>query len=302
MKRLTWLLPSLLLAAGLFGLPSRALAGPWAPAPGHGYAKLWLKWLPGFGYHDAKGDTRDYGTYHEVFLNGYGEVGLLPKLAATLHFPFAAFFSLEDTRTGDTKRHFTVGDPALGLRYQALSLGRFAAALEGFVRSPIAPAGRQQPVYEKEATTVTDDGVTTTAKQQIGDLRIGTGVFDVYGGAAIGYGWDRIYVAGAGGYMVRTGGYDDVINWTAEIGGRYSERWQGRFRMTGVNPLTNGTAPRSNSPSGIGNSTRYMGFSIETEYQFKPRWFAGFGLQGGGGLLARQTGGPVIDLYVATAW
>ncbi len=304
MKRLTCVLSSLVLAVGLCVLPTRALAGPWTPAPGHGYAKLWLKWLPGFGYHDAKGDLIDYGKYNEVFLNGYGEVGLLPKLGATLHFPFAQFFSLEDTRTGDTERHFTIGDPALGLRYQALSLGRFAASLEGFVRSPLAPAGKQQPMYEKRDTEVTDPdtGMKTTFKRQIGDLRIGTGVFDLYAGAAVGYGFDRMYLAGSGGYMVRTGGYDDAINWTAEIGGRYSERWQGRCRMSGVNPLTNGTAPRGNSPSGIGNSTRYLGFSIETEYQFKPRWFAGFGLQGGAGLLARQTGGPVIDLYVATNW
>jgi len=304
MKRSTSRMPWLVLALGLCLLPSRALAGPWSPAPGHGYAKLWLKWLPGFSYNDGEGNATDYGTYHEVFLNGYGELGVLPRLAATLHFPFAQLFSLEDTRSGKTERHFTVGDPALGLRYQALSLGRFAASLEGFVRSPLAPAGRQQPVYAKQATPVTDPdtGITTDVKQQIGDLRIGTGVFDVYGGAALGYAWDRVYVAGSGGYMVRTGGYDDTINWTAEVGGTYSARFQGRLRVSGVNPLTNGTAPRANSPSGIGNSTRYIGFSIENEYQFRPRWFAGLGLQGGGPLLRRQSGGPVIDLYVATSF
>jgi len=282
-------LPYLLVLLGLCLMPATALAGPWSPAPGHGYAKLWLKWLPGFGYIDAKGDSNDYGRYNEVFLNGYGEVGLLPGLAATLHFPFAELFTLEDTRDGEVERHLTVGDPALGARYQFLSLGRFAASLEAFARAPLAPSGVKQVVYD-------------TDKQPLGGLRIGTGVWDVYSGVAIGYGWDRMYVSGSGGYTVRTGGYHDVANWSGEIGGRYSERWQGRLRTIGFFSLDNGTAPRHNSPSGVGNGTRYIGFAIETEYQFKPLWFAGLGLQGGGGLIRRQTGGPVIDAYVATAW
>ncbi len=304
MKRFAhgWLrLPSsVALAAALFVviaavLPSRALAGPWSPAPGHGYAKLWLKWLYGFGYHDGDGETIDYGTYNEVFLNGYAELGLVPGLAATLHFPFAELFTLEDTRTGDTQRHITVGDPALGARYQALSLGRFAASLEGFVRAPLAPAGVKQAVYSK-------DSDATGNEQRIGGLRIGTGVWDAYGGLAVGYGWNRIYLAGTGGYTLRTGGYHDVANWTAELGGSYSQNWQGRMRVTGFHSLDNGSAQRHNSPSGIGNGTSYLGFALETEYQFKPRWYAGLALQGGGGLISRQTGGPVTDFYVATAW
>ena len=293
MKRLAYAL--FWLVACITLVPSSANASPWSPAPGHGYAKLWLKWLYGFGYHGADGDTTNYGAYNEVFLNGYGEVGVLPRLAVTLHFPFAELFTLEDTRNGDTRRHFTVGDPALGLRYQVLSLGRFAASLEAFQRAPLAPAGVKQGVYSKD-----DDA--TGDKERIGGLRIGSGVWDTYGGLSLGYGWNRIYLAGSGGYTVRTGGYHDVANWTAEVGGSYSQNWQGRMRVTGFHSLDDGTAPRANSPSGVGNGTNYLGFAIETEYQFKPRWYAGFALQGGGGLIRRQSGGPVTDLYVATTW
>ena len=34
-----------------------AHAGPWVPSPGEGYAKAWLKWLPGIGYHTGDGRT-----------------------------------------------------------------------------------------------------------------------------------------------------------------------------------------------------------------------------------------------------
>ncbi len=295
MKRFAYALVWLAVCTIVSSMPSPACASPWSPAPGHGYAKLWLKWLYGFGYHEADGKTTNYGAYNELFLNGYAELGLVPGLAATLHFPFAEFFTLEDTRNRDKQRHITVGDPALGARYQVLSLGRFAASLEAFARAPLAPAGVKQAVYSK------DDGGSGD-KERIGGLRIGTGVWDAYSGVALGYGWDRIYLAGSGGYTVRTGGYHDVANWTAEVGGSYSKKWQGRMRITGFHSLDNGTAPRHNSPSGIGNGTTYLGFAIETEYQIKRRWYLGLALQGGGGLISRQTGGPVTDFYVATNW
>jgi hypothetical protein len=31
----------------LLSVPSQAEAGPWVPEVGHGYAKLWMKWLYG---------------------------------------------------------------------------------------------------------------------------------------------------------------------------------------------------------------------------------------------------------------
>jgi hypothetical protein len=38
--------------------PVGASAGPWTPEPGHGYGKVWVKWLYGFGYH--AGDVERY--------------------------------------------------------------------------------------------------------------------------------------------------------------------------------------------------------------------------------------------------
>src|SRR5690606_25305860 len=50
---------------------SEAAAGPWAPEPGHGYAKLWLRYLYGFDYRAGDGTTYGYGAYHEASLSVY---------------------------------------------------------------------------------------------------------------------------------------------------------------------------------------------------------------------------------------
>jgi hypothetical protein len=276
---------ALLLARG------SASGGPWTPEPGHGYAKIWVKWLPGLGYHAGDGSTIDYAAYHEILFTAYGEIGIVRSLAATLHLPIVNLFTLEDPRIGGTSAHASAGDPTLGLRWRFLKLGRFVAAVEGAVRFPLASGDPVQAVY-----------ATTAGNPRIGDLRVGTGVWDVIGVVSAGYGWDRVYTAASMGFIRRTGSFDDVLLWTAEGGVRISSRWSARARITRWHPLQNGSAPRHESPSGIGNGTSYLGLAAEADWRFSKRWMVGGTIEGGLGLVRRQTGGPVLSAYVATVF
>lgn len=268
--------------------PAAAHAGPWTPDPGHGYLKLWLKWLPGWGYYDGQGDRRDYGPYHELALASYGEIGIVPGLAGWLHLPLMNTFILGNPRTEETRAHVSLGDPAAGVRWKWLQLGRLATALETGVRVPIASDEPVQSVYADE------DGFP-----QIGELRVGSGVFDVHFAASAGYGWDRQSIAASIGWDFRTGGYDDVLFWTLEGSHRFSERIGARLRFTGWHPVRRGGAPRTESPSGIGNGTSYTAFALEGEYRIADRWSIGLGFEGGMFAIRRQTGGPVLSLFLA---
>lgn len=276
-------------ALGLWGAAGTAAAGPWTPDPGEGYAKLWVKWLPGFGYHDGGGATIDYGAYHELFVATYGEVGLAEGLALTWHTDLLRTFVLEDPRTGDGETHLAPGDPALGLRWRWLSIDRLVAAVELSARVPLARDGPVQTVYAAEG-----------GHPEIGALRVGAGVFDFTGMLSAGYGWDRVYVSGGAGWVARTGGFDHALTWTAEVGSSFGEDWSGRVRVSGYHSVRTGDAPRTESPSGIGNGTSYTGIALEGEWQFVEGWYLGTTLEGGLFALRRQTGGPVINLFAAT--
>jgi hypothetical protein len=269
-----------------------AAASPWTPAPGHGYAKLWLKWLPGFGYHDGAGETIDYGAYHEVFLNAYGELGVAEGVSIWLHAPLVQTFVLGDPRPGgETDVIVGPGDPTLGARWRFLRAGRLVGSVDVGVGVPFATSRPQAAVFASDA-----------AHAEIAQLRIGSGVFRGQGGFSLGYGWDKIYASGSVAYVLRSGGWDDVLTWSAELGARFSRAWSGRVRASGWHPLVPGDAPRTESPSGINNGTGYLGVGLEGEWQFVPRWFLGLTLEGGLVYVRRQTGGPVISVFLATTF
>jgi hypothetical protein len=273
-----------------FLLPTRALAGPWTPEPGHGYVKLWTKWLPGFGYHDGSGETIDYGAYHELFVSTYGEVGFADGWALFWHSDIVRFFSLTDPRTDRANSHVAPGDPALGLRVRFLRAGRFVMAAAASARAPLADG---DPVQEVVAT----EG----AMPVIGELRVGTGEWDFASQISAGYGWDRFYLAGGLGYTVRTGGYDHGLSWSVEGGTSLSDvPLSFRLRIQGLHPIDTGDAPRHNSPSGIGNGTQYTGYALEADWELTQRWWLGLTFEGGLFAIRRQTGGPVLVLYGAT--
>lgn len=276
-------------------VPGTASAGPWTPAPLEGYAKLWMKWLPGFGYHPGNASVRsqlgnsiEYGAYHEAFLAAYGEMGLMDGLAMYVHTDIVRAFWLEDPRDGETTQHIAPGDPALGLKLRLLTSGRFVWSVEGNMRVPIATDREVQDVF------ATDNGNT-----RIGALRVGSGVFDFSAQTSIGYGWDSVYAAAAVGWLARTGGYDHALLFQLEAGTRFSKRWQGRARISGQYAMRTGDVPRDDSPSGIGNGTSYTGLALEADYEWTKHWYLGTVLEGGLFGVVRQTGGPVISLYVA---
>ncbi len=275
--------------------PSAASAN-WTPEPGHGYVKLWTKYLYGFGYVDGEGERTDYGRYHELFFSVYGQVGLADGLALTLHTDIARVFVLEDPRDGTSQTHVAPGDPQLGLRYRFFHTDRLVMSVSATGRAPIASDADQQEVRAREAPN-----------EVLGQLRIGSGVF-VFGFTySVGYGFDRWYLAASIAYDVMTGGFDDRIGWSAEVGASFTPRFGGRLRLTGRHAIGNGDAVRGDSPSGLVSGASYTGFAVEVDYQLtqnesKGNWYLGFAFEGAFGFLKRQTGGPVLSLSIATQW
>lgn len=281
---------SALAALVLLASASSAWASAWVPEPGHGYAKLWLKWLPGIGYHTGDGETVQVGAYHELFLNVYGEVGIAPRLAVWLHAPLVNQFWLEDPIRDEIEHHISVGDPTLGFRAQLVQAGRFVLAVDVATRAPLADSEPVQTLYGVEGD-----------RDAVGALRVGLGVWDVIGGVSAGYGWDRAYAVVAARAIYRTGDFDTVLTWTAEGGGTVG-KWGLRGRVTGWHPLGNGSAPYHETPSGIGNGTSYVGAALEADYALTDQWWLGVTFEGGLGGVKRQIGGPPISLFVATAF
>ncbi len=268
-------------------------AGAWLPSPGHGYLKLWLKYLPGFWYNDGQGNRWDYGAYHELFANAYTEVGLVDGLAFWVHAPLVQAFGLEDTRARAMQWHVTPGDPTMGLRLRVAHTGRASIALDASVRAPVARAGVVQPVY----------AAAGPEHQQVGALRIGNGATDVGLSLSIGYAKNNWYVSGTVGAVYRSNNFDPAGTVLLEGGGRVARDRVGiRGRLTGFLSLPVGTAPRHESPSGMGNGSRYWGFALEADVRVAARWDVGLTIEGGAGPLVRQTGGPVLSLYAATTF
>ena len=265
---------------------SPAAAGPWTHGPGHGYAKAWLSLLPGVGWSADLGSAPElYGYYQETFLGTYAELGFGPRLDATLHWAPVRTFLLVDAVDAPTFAVST-GEPALGLRWQAVQVKRFALAIEGQLRIPA----------ESNAPVATVHSATT--QQPIGELRIANGVWEAQAGVSMGLGLDRLYAAWGVWAMKRGGGFDSVLSWSAEIGsdiGRH-KRWSVRVRLGGRHSLRDGSAPYHTSPSGIGNGTEYVGFTLEGDYRLADGLWLGLSLAGGLGPVVRQTGGPQLAL------
>lgn len=269
-----------------------AHAGPWVPDLGHGYVKLGARWLPGIGLHGGDGTTTAYGPYHELTGSVYGEFGVASHVAVWAYAPFVQVFSLGDPRSGATSTTVTPGDSALGVRVGLWQNTPWVVSAGLTLRVPIA---RAEPV----ATVFASDA----PHAEVGALRVGSGVFDagaeVSIGRSLGGSW---YTAATVGGMFRTGGYDPTVQWSAEVGNRFSPRLAARLRLYGTHAIPVGDAARETSPSGIGSGTSYTGFGLEGEYRVW-RWLdVGLGLQGGIVGVRRQSGGPVIDLYLASAF
>lgn len=273
------------------GVNATSHAGPWTHQPGHGYAKIWTKYLLGLGYNDGGGKKVDYGSYHEVAVNIYGEIGLPHQMGLSLHWPLLQMFVVKNTRANQKVTYLAVGDPTLMFRWNFLRIKRFVLTAEVGARIPVAKANVATPLYG-----------TTEGNPRFGELRTGTGRFDVHGGFSLGYSWEGIYVAAMLNYAYRSGGYDDDLLWSVEAGFRFKPSWSIRARVTGRHPLPTGNRPRHNSPNGIGNGTSYIGMAAEIEYHLHRHWSLGLSFEGGLAFVRRQSRGPVASFYVATSW
>lgn len=270
-------------------VPRAAHAGAWVPEPGHGYVKVWAKYFWGWGAIDGDGDARGYESYHELFFATYGDVGIAPRLALFWHTDLLRTYHLGDARDGSVERHVAPGDPAIGLRLRLFRSDRAALALEGSVRAPLARGGARQTVY-----------ASREPNDAIGELRVGNGVFEVESRVAFGYTFDAVYLAFSAGYQWRGESFDDRVLWSAEVGWSFTDAWSSRVRANGAHSLRFESAPRANSPSGMGNGSSWAGVAWELERRIVDRWYASAVIEGGLFGLRRLSAGPVFSLGVAT--
>lgn len=282
-------------------LPATAAAGPWTPEPGGGYAKVWLHWLPGVGYNPGPEAARDglrgpqlYGVYNELGVGTYAEWGLVEGVALVAHWMPVRTFLLGDPRNGAPARlHASIGEPLVGIKIRPVKVKRFVLGFEGALR---APTGRNRPVQDVHGLA---DG-----NPRIGALTIDSGAWDATVGTSAGLGFDRWYGAAAAAWTWRSEGYDSVLTWSIEAGRGLGTRglWSGRVRVVGNHPLGDGAASYHASPSGLGNGTAYIGFTLEVERLVAPGWWVGLSLAGGLAPVLRQTGGPAITVSIAHAF
>ena len=290
------LLAALVLLAAAWG-PAPASA-QWTPEPGHGYVKVWVKWLLGFQYVNPEGQSLAYQNYHEVYLSTYGDIGLVDGLALFWHTDIVRTFALRDPIADRVRGHVTGGDPALGLRWRFFANDRLAAAFTGSVRAPLVQrTGERQVVYERDPGP---DGVY----DRVGALRIGAGAWDLTAGVKVGYALDRWHLGASVAYQARLQGFDDRMLWSLEAGLTFNEKWGGTLRANAAHSFSPiraspGDPPPADTPSGIGNGVSWMGMAVELDYELRRDWFLGLTLEGGLGYLRSQTGGPVTSLSIA---
>lgn len=295
---------SLVLAATLVGsvlTSSMAHAGPWVPGLNHGYVKTSLRWLPAFlwnpGPEHADASTAEsrvlYGPYNEVFAGTYWEHGIAPRTAMWVSWEPVRLYILSDPRTDETRVHPSVGEPTVGLKGTLIKKGPMALGLEVGLTIPLIDNRVVDDVYSLA------DG-----NPRIAELRTGTGVWDVAPAFSVGAGFAKMYVTGGVGVKIRSGGWDTVVLWNAEVGRKMGPRQKGnlRLKLGGHHPVGNGTTPYHDSVSGLGNGTHYTGFTVEFDRQVSDHWFVGLSLAGGMALVIRQTGGPVVAFNVSAIY
>jgi len=269
----------------------KAEAGPWSPKLGKGYAKLWFRWLPSNNY--AKGDFSrvPFHGYHEWNVVTYGEVGLSRGLALFWQSDLTRIYLLPE-KGGKREGPFVgVGDPALGLKWQFLQRGPLALGVSGSVRAPLADSSPKGKIYSSE------EGAPL-----LGELRMGMGAWAFQGAFSWGLGFRRWYLQGELGFEVRTAGQDPAFRWSVSSGVNLVWGISTSLRLSGHHAIPVGVEPRHDGPSGLGHGTSYTGMAFIIDWEFVDNWYLGTTIelsilfQG----VARQAGGPVTTLYVAT--
>jgi hypothetical protein len=279
--------------------PADAWAQAWVPEPGAGYVKGGIRWLPGLGHHPVADDgpapfvtvPQPFGAYNELFVVVYGELGVAPGVAAFLSAQALRIFVVPDPRGGATQVHVSPGEPQLGFRFKLVRHRRFALALEAHVRAPIGSGRPVQPIY-----------AAAQGHEEIGQLTVATGVWE--GGATLvaGLGFDRLWLVAGVGLTAAGGGWDRVLEWYVKLGRPLKRDWEVRVRLAGRHPLGDGEARYHNSPSGIGNGTRYLALNAEFVKHFERGPSFGLSVSGAFATSMRQTSGPVVQVFLEHGW
>ncbi len=282
--------------AALFGAPPTVDAGAWTQPKGGGYLKTWIRFQAaiGFldGYHDDNGDFRYTGNYSETGIHFYGEYGVTDWL--TVIGAWAPFQVYRLGQLGGTTVTRPT-DPLLGARF-ALLRKDFRLSFEMDTRFPTVTNRAFAPFFEI-------DQETHEVGEQLGYLRVGSGVFDVEPRLQFGWGTERGHFGTEFGWRFRTGGFQDAMVWLMEGGYRFHPKVYATVRI--VQLLARGPVeplPNTGSPSGVTNGTSYFAFSFEVDYLLNDRALSVGIVAEGATFYERQAGGPVFSLYLAKKW
>ena len=154
---------------------------------------------------------------------------------------------------------------------------------------PIARASLRHQVVD------VDSGAT------VATLRVGAGVLDWDNVLQVGWAFSGGYLGGELGYRWRSGGFQGGVDFTAEGGVRLVEPLMLIVRLPNFWSVGPTSAMLDESPSGIGNGTRYLGFALELDWRHTESFSTGFIVEGAY-KYERQGGGPVLSAYGAWSW
>lgn len=234
-------------------LPAQAFAQAWIDSPGDGYVELSFRQISGDAFYDDEGETRDLAsTYTQRTVGIYGQAGVVERwLQLTAQGELYRLNELEDQ--GRTEG---LGDLRLGA-WTGLLQGAHNLSLGLQVGLPTGDANPGEGIEDNDARNIaavlpTGDGnldVTPTLAYGIG-----------FGGGA----WPlQHYLSTSVGYMLRTEGAADSLEYRAELGinAPYPiiERVWFVVSLSGLEPLGD---PKERGFAGLGDGVTYTGTSL----------------------------------------
>ncbi|AII54322.1 hypothetical protein [Hymenobacter sp. APR13] len=277
-----WVGAVLMLAGCLVSGPLRA-GGGWIREPGQGYVKLGLTAVGTTRYHTVLGQAVTTARFRQQVYSLYGEMGLLPRLEATLNFPV---FRRAEFRAATPGRG--VGDPEIGLRYGVLT-GQWPLAVGVAVEAPVGNPNER--------------GFNRQDPRIFIALPTGDGEWNVWTRASLSHRLRKqpAYFTLNAGYNKRTEGFTDQYTYGAQVGYQVKGKaWLTANLLT----LANTRAPNPDKPGsiGLGEGVAYSTAGLGVSYALGKHWWATADWATGFGTLRNVYSGSQFTAGVAVQW
>jgi hypothetical protein len=234
-------------------VPSSAAAQAWISAPGNGYAEVSFRQISGNAFFDDTGSTRDLPTeFTQQSVGLYAEAGVVERwlqLTAQGELYRRNELALQGATAG-------LGDIRLGA-WSGLLQGEHNLSLGLLVGLPTGDfdpgEGLEDPEQRIIASSLpTGDGNLDVTPTLVYGLGFGGGAWPL-----------RHYFTASLGYMFRTEGLGDSLEWRAELGlqapyGFLRRAWF-VVMVTGLDPVTD---TQQMGFSGLADGITYTGLAV----------------------------------------